>query len=71
MKRLFLTLGLATSMLHAEPLFLLEFSGAAGPYTVEQWKKDWVDEIEERRTCWQLLVVTAHKGVPPPPSTPA
>ena len=41
MKRLFLTLGLATSMLHAEPLFLLEFSGTAGPYTVEQWKKDW------------------------------
>jgi hypothetical protein len=41
MKRFFLTLGLAMTLLHAEPLFLLEFSGAAGPYTVEQWKTDW------------------------------
>ena len=41
MKRLSLTLLLATNILHAEPLFLLEFSGTAGPYTVDQWKKDW------------------------------
>ena len=27
--------------LHAEPLYLFEFSGEVGPYTVERWKKDW------------------------------
>ncbi len=35
-----LLLALATS-LHAEPLFTIGFSGKPGPYTVEQWKKDW------------------------------
>lgn len=27
--------------LHAEPLYTFPFSGTPGPYTVEQWKKDW------------------------------
>jgi len=38
--RLLLLLALATS-LHADPLFTFPFSGKPGPYTVEQWKKDW------------------------------
>lgn len=41
MKRLLTALCLTMASLHAEPLFVLEFSGAAGPYTVDQWKKDW------------------------------
>jgi hypothetical protein len=32
---------LLASVLHAEPLFTFPFTGSPGPYTVEQWKKDW------------------------------
>lgn len=30
-----------TAALHAEPVFTFDFSGTPGPYTVEQWRKDW------------------------------
>jgi len=32
---------LFAAVLRAEPLFTFDFSGAAGPYTVARWEKDW------------------------------
>jgi hypothetical protein len=44
---------------------LVDECSRIGGYEWEQWKKNWIDEIDERRTCWQLLVVTARKGPSP------